>query len=222
MTGSSPPPPGSQDITLNPTSPGNSLSASIQNQCNQSNGCNDGWEDLGTWQQTCAQGSNYSRRGAICADPHPKNLCPKIGNVYTAYWGTTQGPRLHCVYTSITDPFHPSAAGAFIGSQTNLLGIGGLRDNWCTSQNYSDMINGNCGQFYSTVSNDLPHQKLVRIAKENPNNAWVGNPQLLTEVQTIAEGPSSWAADAVSMIVNYCTVTNPNGWPENTSIPYNY
>jgi hypothetical protein len=209
---------GSRTISFDPRAQGSSISTSIENDCNQNNGCNNGWQDVGTWKQTCADSDDYSRRGAICANPNPRSLCPNIGSISSASWTTSGGIRLQCVYSQITNPFDQSAPGVFVGSTTNLTQAGGLQNQWCDTQTYTTMINGQCQGWYSSHTNDLPHQQLIRINRENPNNSWVSDSQLLSVVQGIAEGNSSWASDAVNMIVNYCMVTNPNRWPDNNAI----
>ena len=230
-----PPPPAvgpAATVSLNPTAPNNSLSSSVQNQCNQNNGCNSGWNNLGTWQQTCASSSGgpfgdgaYSRRGAICGNPNPNSICPNIGTISSASWTTNGGIRLQCVYSHITNPFDPTAPGAFIGSTTSLAAPGGLQNQWCDTKLYADVAPGSaCATFYTGVTHDYDYQQVLRIQNEHPDGNWVNDSGMLTVVQQVATGTTGLNSSplgkqtAQNLIANYCLVKNPNGWADNQTL----
>ena len=214
--------------------PGGSVKS---NECNQNNGCNDGWRDVGEWKRTCAESSGdwlgrgrYSRRGAVCANPNPSSLCPTtIGSVASGKWtapgggptGNTTDPRLQCDYSSIANPFDQMAINAFTGPGASDLAT--IQTAWCGAKNYSDMSSGPCVVFYTTRG-DYDLQQVIRIQSENPNGEWINNSGYLSIVQQVATGSSSAGSSvtgkqtAQNMISNYCLVQNPSGWADNDTI----
>ena len=223
-----PPPPAvgpGVTVSLDPSAPNNSLSSSIRNECNQNNGCDGGWNNIGTWKQTCADSDDYSRRGAICANPNPSSICPNIGTISSASWQTSGGIRLQCVYSHITNPFDPTAPGAFIGSTTSLAAAGGLQNKWCDTKLYSEVAPGSaCATFYTGVTRDYDYQQVLRIQNEHPNGDWVNDSGMLTVVQQVATGTTGLNSStlgkqtAQNLITNYCMVKNPNGWADNQTL----
>jgi hypothetical protein len=224
---------GTYTTTYMASGPG--VSFTVKETCNQKSTCDDGYQDVGTYNSVCYERKQtiskprISAAGKVCAEPNPASKCPtNIGRVasgkYTSATGgaaqgidNVSGVRLQCTYSTVTNPFDQQATSAFTGPGASDLAT--IKDAWCSPKTYADMANGPCVGFY-TSRGDYDLQQVIRIQSENPTGGWVNNSQYLAIVQQVATGGTTNVAkqSAQGMIAAYCMTQNPSGWADNTTI----
>lgn len=216
---------------------GPGVSFTVKETCNQRNTCDDGYQEVGTYNSLCYERKQrvawdpppISAAGKVCVEPNPTSKCPaNIGRVasgkYTSATGgaaqginNVSGVRLQCTYSTVTNPFDQQAISAFTGPGASDLTT--IQRAWCDAKNYADMKGGPCVGFYTNNTRDYDLQQVIRIQNENPNGEWINNSEYLQVVQQVAtQSTGAGKQAAQNMISNYCLVQNPNGWADNDTI----
>jgi hypothetical protein len=185
-------------------------------ECNQSNNCNAGGMDIGSYASRCGGDDHWtggtwdrhiihvSKRGSWCAPGPAKNSCPtNIGTVVSGAWygaggsvqqsaclGGTCDLRLQCTYSLITNPFDPSTVAAFSGlGASDLAGPNGIQKKYCDTILYEGIGSGSpCAGFYTSVTKDYDYQQALRIGQERV--FWATDASLFSLIASIAQGTS--------------------------------